>query len=155
VALVQSRGLVTFLVLASLGCGEVCADDTSDSEKIERSAFMEADLALEQFRAIQAAVRTGTCSEVAEWVSFPFSFRPPNSRGPTVIAQSAFCRHFPVIFDSMRSRAFLDQKLVDAAVAKGGFYFGKSGIWVIAECPRDWDQPCPPGLQLRIASVDL
>ena len=151
----HSSGLIAFLVLASLACGEVCAVDTSDSEKIERSAFMKSDLAVEQFRAIQAAVETGTCSKVAEWVSFPFSFQPPNSRGPTVIAQSAFCRHFPVIFDSKRSRAFLDQKLADAAVAEGGFYFVKSGIWVIAECPGDWDQPCPPGLQLRIASVDL
>ena len=151
----QPREWAALLVLASAWFGTVDADDLSDRARIERSAFMPADLALEQFRAIREAVDTGKCSDVAEWVSFPFSFRPPESRGPTVIGESAFCRHFPAIFDSRRRHAFLNQSLADAAVAEGGFYFGRSGIWVIAECPRDWKPKCPPGLQLRIRSVNL
>jgi hypothetical protein len=149
------RSSITLLVIAHVCCGGAAAGNLSNLEKIERSAYMPADRALEQYHAIRSAIESGSCTDVAEWVSFPFSFRPPKRRGYTVIAQSLFCSYFPKIFDSRRRQAFLDQKLEDAAVAEGGFYFHKSGVWVIAECPRNSERQCPPGLQLRIDSVDL
>ena len=132
------------------------AEEISNLEKIERSAFIPAKLAQQQIDEIKEALAHGSCLEVAEWVKYPFAIRTNGRAERLLFADSAFCRDFPAIFKRERIEAFLSQSLEETARADGGFYFWKSGLAVQAECPKFLDLECRDSdLQLRIKSVDL
>ena len=57
--------LAALVILALAYGGDSRAEDLSNLQKIERSAFIPADLALEQFQAMRAALQNGSCSDVA------------------------------------------------------------------------------------------